>query len=107
MIGEIIKIDPMKRSRNKNNRYIRVYFRLDKKKKRFAKMDLVPSFRNYRRWKRVLTIGNLIGDLVSRDKITIDADSRPILIEGLIDGKKIHKEKKLSIQELCKLGVFG
>jgi hypothetical protein len=76
MWGEIIKIDKIKKSKNPEDRFIRVYFKLANQK--FAKMDLVPSFRNFARWKQFLRVGTFIDELRFKDEETVDADSFPV-----------------------------
>jgi len=98
MKGEIIKIEKEKRSRN-GGKYIRVHFKLENGK--WAKMDLVPSFRNFARWKEILVVGNLVGNLRMKDEITVDADSWPKLLFGKF------KRSDLSIKKLAELKVFG
>ena len=99
MIAEVIKIIPFKRSRNEGQIYLRVEFREEKTGK-YLKTDLVPGFRNYKRWRKVARVGNHLANLFLKDEGTIDADSRPILLEG----RQRHKE---SVEDLAKLGVFG
>lgn len=76
MWGEIIKIDKVKKSKNTKEKFIRVYFKLANQK--FAKMDLVPSFRNFARWKMFLRVGTFIDELRFKDEETVDADSFPV-----------------------------
>ena len=77
MRGEIVKIDKIQKSRNSGDEFIRVFFKLGGQE--WIKMDLVPTFRNFKRWKQLLQIGNFIDNLKLKDKKTIDADSFPIL----------------------------
>ena len=77
MWGEIIKIDKAKKSKHPGDEFVRVYFKLENKK--FAKMDLVSTFRNFARWKGLLRVGNFIDNLRLRDEKTVDADSFPAL----------------------------
>jgi len=101
MIGEIIKILPMKESRNEGEAYLRVEFKLEDGK--WAKTDLVLSFRNYWRWKRVARVGNILRNLKMKDEITVDADSYP----QLAGGKLVGSGQKYTLAELSKMGVFG
>ncbi len=101
MIGEIIKILSIKESRNPGDYYLRVEFKLDDG--RWAKTDLVPRFRNYRRWKELLRIGNIIANMKMLDKQTIDADSRVFMLSG----RRVLKKKRFGVKELCRMGVFG
>jgi len=75
MICEIIKIHLPQKSRN-GNTYLRVEFKMEGGG--WLKTDLCYDFRNWSRWKKILKIGNLIGNLILKDATTIDADSRPI-----------------------------
>ena len=86
--AKIIKIDIIKRSFNEGEAFKRIYF-LDEKKKWF-KTDLVPTFRNYHRWQKLLKVGNVLFNLRLKGEDTIDADSFPILKEN-----ENIKQKKL------------
>jgi len=100
MIGEIIKVLKTKKSSNPNDCYIRVEFKMEKTGS-FAKTDLVPTYRNFARWHRIIKVGNLIGNLWMKDDKTIDADSRPIKMS------RAEQTKELTVEELSRLGVFG
>lgn len=104
MIGEIIKILPFKKSRNEGV-YLRVEFKL--KDGKWAKTDLVPGFRNYRRWKNLLKIGNWLSNLHLKDSQTVDADSFPHLLEGEKIKEKIKVNEELDLKKLSELGIFG
>lgn len=78
MKAEIRKIDKPKKSFNGSYIYQRVRFKLEDGK--FAKTDLCPSFRNYKRWKPLLEMGE--GTKIKGVRVkggvrvmTIDADS--------------------------------
>ncbi len=60
--------------------YLRVQF-VGLDKPGFYQTDVVPTFRNYKRWKDILGIGNVITGLVVMDekKKKITADCHPIL----------------------------
>lgn len=47
----------------------------------WAKTDLCPTYRNWPRWRDLLAIGNELGELMMKDKSTVDADSHPVLIK--------------------------
>lgn len=85
MKGEITRIDITKQSHTGD--YKRVYFKLEDGK--FAKTDLVSSFRNYQRWAPLLKVGNVLGNLQLKPGgvkvLTVNADSYPTLI------KKVEK----------------
>ena len=74
MKAEITKIHPTKTSRNGHS-FIRVEFKLDTGK--WAKTDLVPTFRNFKRWKPFLDkgIGTFLTGVKLKDNGTVDADS--------------------------------
>lgn len=93
--GEIIKIDELKGSRNRGEAFKRVYFKLEDGK--WVKMDLVPTFRNYKRWEDKLKVGIRLTCLRLKDDLTVDADSWP----------KVYKTKEEELKELCQDGVFG
>lgn len=85
MVGKIIKIDDLKRSRNEDQAFKRVYFKVAKTEGErpdfaWAKTDLVPTFRNYARWKDLLKVGNFIGGVELKDEVTVNADCNPYLI---------------------------
>jgi hypothetical protein len=80
MIAEITRIDQFKKSRNPNEIFKRVYFKLENGS--WAKTDLVIGFRNYRRWEKILKIGNVLFNLKMKDEHCVDADSYPRLLEG-------------------------
>lgn len=91
MKGKIYKIDTLKTSRNKGEVFKRVYFEmygaLDGHKF-WAKTDIVPSFKNYGRWRDLLKVGNTLDGLSMRKPDEVNADSRPRLIEALTEIKK-------------------
>jgi hypothetical protein len=62
-------------------RYIRLYFRTEYGG--WAKADLVPEFRNFKRWKPHLEIGATLDNLKMKNASTVDADSYPKRIEPL------------------------
>ena len=76
----ITKIDPLKTSRTEKS-YIRIYFKLEDGS--FAKTDIVPSYRNYNRWKWAIKkgVGTNLGNLVLRKEGEIDADSYPAYLD--------------------------
>jgi len=79
MILEIIKILPLKMSRTEG-----VYFRVEFKgdNGRWYKTDIVPGYRNFKRWERVLKVGNRVFNLQLKDSMTVDADSQVMLLTG-------------------------
>ena len=86
-IGRINKIDHIKASKTEGA-YMRVYFTVkdeekstpEKKVYFWAKTDIVPTYRNYKHWKNILEVGNVLSGLVLRNPTTIDADSVPSLL---------------------------
>lgn len=103
MILEVIKLIPFKKSRNEGDVYLRIEM-INKDTKCFYKTDIVPGFRNYRRWKKVARIGNVLGNLELKDALTIDADSYPILMNG----RRVLKETEEDhLKNLAQSGVFG
>ena len=96
MKGKITKIDVTKQSRNRDVSYARVYFKLENGK--FAKTDLVSSYRNYSRWRSFLKVGVELGNLVLKETngvTTVDADSSPILISTVEVIEPELKQSKL------------
>ncbi|MEI7998880.1 MAG: hypothetical protein WCH62_05185 [Candidatus Omnitrophota bacterium] len=105
MKGQIIKIHPIKRSRN-GGQFVRVEFRLEDRT--WAKTDLVISYRNYNRWKYLIKVGvNLEGLLLKRPG-EVNADSFPRVIDpGVIkkwqqmpDGSMAIVEEREEIKPL-------
>ena len=78
MIGKIIKIHPLKVSRN-NNIFRRIEFELEDGN--WAKTDICPDYRNYKNWTCVLNskdaLGEEYGGLKLRRKGEVDGDSKP------------------------------
>ena len=78
MIGKIIKIHPLKVSRN-NNIFRRIEFELENGD--WAKTDICPDFRNYKNWTQILTSKEPIGEeyagLKLRKSGEVDGDSKP------------------------------
>jgi hypothetical protein len=91
MIGEIVKIIPMKSPRYA---YKRLIFKMNDGS--FAKTDIVKGFRNEKRWKPFLHIGSIIDNLrmISPDKV--DADSLPY-----------KYRPPMTDEEMFRMGVFG
>lgn len=94
MTGRISQIDEMKSSRNKGQAFLRVYFQMRNPPKLefgkeipksyfWAKTDLVPSFRNFKRWEDLLKVGNVLDLLQMKTDDTVDADSFPKLLGNL------------------------
>ena len=75
MEGQITKIEKLAKSHNKGQSFIRVHFRLANGQ--WAKTDLVPGFRNFKRWKPLLKERNTLYALRLKDKETVDADCFP------------------------------
>lgn len=107
MRGRIIKIDPLKESRNKNQAFRRIYFQIHETEKtnegvkmvsKWYKTDLVTKFRNYKRWSPYLQVGSIFIGLKKKDEHTIDADSK-FTYEG---NKEIADEHKAEIDEQVK-----
>jgi hypothetical protein len=71
--GTITKIDPLKVGSNGQS-YRRLYFELANGGA-WAKTDVMPDNANYRRWKDLLEVGNVLGNLMMKDNKTVDADS--------------------------------
>ena len=100
MILEITKIIPFKNSQNEGDTYLRITF-VDRVDNSWYKTDIVPGFRNYKRWRRVARVGNTLSNLIMKNADTVDADSHPIVMTG----RKVHKD--MGLEELAKLGTFG
>lgn len=46
----------------------------------WAKTDLCPSYRNFGNWKAHLKVGTEFSNLNLKDRKTVDADSRPVVV---------------------------
>lgn len=103
MILEIIKINPLKNSRNGGS-YLMIEMK-DPETKKWYRTYACPGFRNYRRWRRVARVGNYIRikNLLLKSDDIIDADSYPEIVDGQLAGSG----SKYTMEELSKLGVFG
>jgi hypothetical protein len=93
MIGKITKVDPLKQSLHSGDAYIRVYFDVKQEDgtKKWAKTDIVTKFRNYKKWKNLLVVDNIISGLVMKDSVTVSADSCPVLIGKFVGQKPVEK----------------
>lgn len=74
----ITRIDSKKKGNGAE--FKRVYFKPEPGKGTWCKTDLCDTYRNYSRWKPLLTVGNELGGLTLKDPRTVDADCRPFLI---------------------------
>ena len=95
MRGKITKIDYLKSSRNAGQAFTRVYFKVKRGVGDFiwAKTDIVPTFRNYARWKPFLTVGNILDGLRLKGNDTVDADSVPELVSKA-EVEKVQEDKE-------------
>ena len=87
MFGKITKIDPLKKSRNAKQNFVRVYFELKEKldpktKGDWSKTDLVPAFRNFPKWQPYLREGAVFKNLTIKQDKTVDADSNFVYLGG-------------------------
>ncbi len=91
-------IDVMKSSRNKGEFYKRIYFKLKVKEGEFifAKTDVVPSFRNYKNWKGIMEVDNVLDGLILKADKTVDADSRPKWV-GRYEPKKQEPDPQIKL----------
>ena len=97
MVGQITKIDPVKRSRN-GGQFIRIYFRLSDGQ--WAKTDLVISYRNYNRWKYLIKVGVDLEGLILKRPGEVDADSFPrVIIPGTVKKWKQMPDGSMAILE--------
>jgi hypothetical protein len=104
MTGRIIKIDPLKGSRDRKNAFVRVYFQIKTFEMvdgapavayKWAKTDLVPKFRNYSRWSPHLRVGSVFSGLRMKDTQTVDADS-PIVFDKVTSISDEHYQEKMA-----------
>ena len=91
--GRVSQIDQMKASRN-GGAFLRVYFQMRippkvefgktiPKSYFWAKTDLVPGVRNFKRWDGLAVKGNVLKNLQLKTENTVDADSFPELVGNL------------------------
>ena len=99
MTGKIIKIDQLKQSRNQGQTFYRVYFEMISGD--WTKTDIVPGFRNFKRWKNHLKVGNVLSGLRLKGRDTVDADSYPKFVrcEELVKAPAIEKREPVAVQQ--------
>lgn len=75
MKAELIKIYPLKTSRDGQHAYQRIGLKLDNGD--YAMTDLVSGFRNYARWKLIIEkgIGTMIDGVMLKSEGKVNADS--------------------------------
>ena len=73
-----MRIDKGIDSRN-GGKFLIIFFKTEDGK--WLKTNLVKSYRNFKQWKPLLRVGNILEGLVLIDKETVDADWIPILRE--------------------------
>lgn len=91
MIAEIIKILPIKKSQTEGA-YIRVEFKGENGS--WYKTDLVPGYRNYIKWAKVLKVGNRVFNVELKDSQTINADSQVMLLTGQQASRRSKKTQE-------------
>lgn len=89
MRGTITKIHNLKRSRN-GNLFIRITFKLENGD--WAKTDICPDYRNYIRWAPLLKVGTDLSGLILKRQNEVNADSFPVKISSINEGKWVQKE---------------
>lgn len=105
MLAKINKIDQLKSSRNAGQTFTRVHLQIKNLdgSYSYAHTDLVPTFRNYARWKDLLRVGNILGNLTQLKNGKIDSDSYPKFVgvyePGAVTVPKIL-EKKVETKKL-------
>lgn len=72
----ITRIDNLKHGNGAD--FKRIYFKTEAGD--WAKADLVPTYRNYAKWKPFLEEGIVLDNIEMKDGKTVDADSRPTLV---------------------------
>jgi hypothetical protein len=79
MKATLTKIDPLKASISNNGTFRRIYFELEDGS--WAHTDVVPEFRNYKRWKPIIEkgVGTELTGIRVKFGSKVDADS-PIKI---------------------------
>jgi hypothetical protein len=94
MIATIVKIlDPAVSSMG--NTYIRVILKSEDGK--WIKTDLVPGYKNYERWKKVLQVQNKLYGIVMIDDVFVNADSRVQLLDAKLKREIKKKEKRAKL----------
>ena len=84
MKAEIIKIHRLKSSKTEAS-FIRVEFKMEDGS--WAKTDIVPVYRNYKRWKPLLAkgVGTQLDNLKLRREGEVDADSYPYAFMPMVE----------------------
>lgn len=65
-----------------------------------AMTDLVPAFRNWKNWKDLLEVGNVLGDLQMILPSSVDADSVPVKLAkeaAVVPPKKSDSQPELNL----------
>lgn len=97
MVGIIKKIDPIKRSRNGGQCFIRIYFEMDDGG--WAETDVVPTFRNYKKWKPIIESGigtKVDGLILIRGRGTrVNADSNVRIYQPNLLQRELTAEEKM------------
>lgn len=106
MFLEIIKIGELEESKIKGHSYRLISLKSDKGE--FFRMFLDPQYRNWKRWRRYLKVGNrFAGNFRFKSHDILDADSYFFLM----DGKRLEESEKSkapeTLEECAKLGIFG
>lgn len=88
----ITSMSPLEMGRNYPVPYRRV--KLKGTDGRFYMTDLSPQWRNWKRWERLLEVGNKLGNLETMGLKKINGDSFPILLEA---AKATHSQPTLGL----------
>lgn len=80
MTATVTKIDPPKISRYQDT-FIRIYFKTEDY--RWCQTDVVPTYRNFARWKLIIDsgVGTVVEGLVFKSKYKVDADSNVKIVK--------------------------
>ena|SRR3990167_3238450 len=97
--GEIIKIHPLKSSRNGGTSYVRAEFKMEDGS--WAKTDVVPGFRNASRWVPILKagVGAFVTGLQFKRDGEVDADSFPRVTTVFSPTEKVVKKEEIKLVE--------
>jgi hypothetical protein len=67
----------------------------------YAKTDIVKGYLNERRWKPLMRVGNLLGNLFMKSEGEVNADSYPELLKAKAAGKKeteVENAKRIAME---------
>lgn len=89
--ARVLRVDPLKPSLSGHDPFRRIHWEPIDYPARWMKTDVSPNHDNYKKWKELMEVGNVIGNLKVMNDNTINGDSFPELIS------KPEKQGELNI----------